>query len=75
MFLHTIAHNKKNRILQLQLSRSDQTIHKQLHKVLLSILKLYHILLKQPIHEPENSIDPKWKYFKNCLGALDDTHG
>ncbi|CAN0829206.1 hypothetical protein LINGRAPRIM_LOCUS2921 [Linum grandiflorum] len=63
MFLHTIAHNKTNRILQLHLGRSGQTIHKQLHKVLLIILKLHHILLKQPIPEPENSTDPKWKYF------------
>ncbi|MBA0876953.1 hypothetical protein Goshw_014579, partial [Gossypium schwendimanii] len=21
-----------------------------------------------------NSIDPRWKWFKNCLGALDRTH-
>ncbi|MFQ6624231.1 hypothetical protein Gotur_004529 [Gossypium turneri] len=21
-----------------------------------------------------NSTDPKWKWFKNCLGALDETH-
>ncbi|KAK3228465.1 hypothetical protein Dsin_000346 [Dipteronia sinensis] len=31
-------------------------------------------LLKRPEPVPENSTDERWKWFKNCLGALDGTH-
>ncbi|CAN1761512.1 hypothetical protein LINPERHAP1_LOCUS7928 [Linum perenne] len=74
MFLFTIGHNAKNRILQLVFRRSGETIHRHLHKVLHAILKCNHNLLKQAQPIPENSNDSTWKHFKNCLGALDGTH-
>ncbi|XP_010233500.1 protein ALP1-like [Brachypodium distachyon] len=41
---------------------------------LLSLILLHSLLLEKPEPIPEDSDDPKWKYFKNCLGALDGTH-
>ncbi|CAN1331503.1 hypothetical protein LINPERPRIM_LOCUS35354, partial [Linum perenne] len=64
----------KNRILQLELCRPGETIHRQLHKVLQAVRKRHHSYLQQPKPIPENSNDPKWKFFKNCLGSLDGTH-
>ncbi|CAN1139949.1 Protein ALP1-like [Linum perenne] len=74
MFLHTIGHNEKNRILQAHFFRSGQTISRHIHKVLRAILRLNRVLLCKAEPIPENSTDPRWKYFKNCLGALDGTH-
>ncbi|CAL1366967.1 unnamed protein product [Linum trigynum] len=74
IFLVTIGHNVKNRILQQDFCRSGQTISKVFHKVLRSILRLHPILIPQPTPIPENSDDAKWKFFKGCLGALDGTH-
>ncbi|CAI0553374.1 unnamed protein product, partial [Linum tenue] len=71
MFLVTIGHNKKNRVLQVDFCRSGQTISKVIHRVLRAILRLHPILLCQPEPIPENSTDAKWKHFKGCLGALD----
>ncbi|CAL1354467.1 unnamed protein product [Linum trigynum] len=74
IFLVTIGHNVKNRILQQDFCRSGQTISKVFHMVLRSILRLHPILIPQPTPIPENSDDAKWKFFKGCLGALDGTH-
>ncbi|KAJ0039914.1 hypothetical protein Pint_28010 [Pistacia integerrima] len=35
------------------------------------VLKLHFFLLKKLEPIPENSIDERWRWFKNCLGALD----
>ncbi|MBA0880317.1 hypothetical protein Goshw_000488, partial [Gossypium schwendimanii] len=32
------------------------------------------VLFKKAEPITANSIDPRWKLFKNCLGALDGTH-
>ncbi|KAG6492893.1 hypothetical protein ZIOFF_047863 [Zingiber officinale] len=75
-FLHIIAHNVKNRVLKRQTARFGETISRQFHLVLNSILWLHNILLKKPEPISENYTDDRWKWFKvqGCLGALDGTY-
>ncbi|XP_062080258.1 protein ALP1-like [Humulus lupulus] len=74
MFLHVIAHHVKNRVIRFRFMRSGETISKFFHNVLHSIIRLHGALLKRPEPVVENSTDERWKWFKNCLGALDGTH-
>ncbi|KAJ0043281.1 hypothetical protein Pint_18899 [Pistacia integerrima] len=73
-FLHIIAHHVKNRVLKRQTKRSSETASRNFHRVLQAVLRLHRILLKKPDPNLENSIDDKWKWFKNFLGALDGTY-
>ena len=52
--------------------RSTETISRHFHMVLNGVLRLQEFKHPEPI--PNDSTDEKWKYFKNCLGALDGTH-
>ncbi|XP_031116589.1 uncharacterized protein LOC116020245 [Ipomoea triloba] len=72
-FLHIVAHNIKNRVLKRQTTRSGETISRQFHAVLNSILRLHNMLLRKPEPIQDNSVDERWKWFKGCLGALDGT--
>ncbi|CAN1160536.1 hypothetical protein LINPERPRIM_LOCUS37625 [Linum perenne] len=74
LFLYTIGHNKKNRVLQLDFCRSGETISRHIHEVLRAILKLHPILLRKPEPITDTSNDVNWKHFKGCIGALDGTH-
>ncbi|KAG6483800.1 hypothetical protein ZIOFF_060500 [Zingiber officinale] len=73
-FLHIIAHNVKNRILKRQTARSGETVSRQFHLVLNSVLRLHNILLKKLEPIPENCTNERWKWFKGCFGALDGTY-
>ncbi|CAN1152804.1 hypothetical protein LINPERHAP2_LOCUS18983 [Linum perenne] len=73
IFIYTIAHNENNRILQVVFRRSGETISRVIHSVLFAVLKLHKILYRKPEPITENSTEPRWKYFKNCLRALDET--
>ncbi|CAN1836537.1 Protein ALP1-like [Linum perenne] len=64
IFLYTIAHNEKNRVLQVVFRRSGETISRVIHLVLLAVLKLHTILYRTP----------KLMHLQNCVGALDGTH-
>ncbi|CAN1777738.1 hypothetical protein LINPERHAP1_LOCUS14169 [Linum perenne] len=74
MFLHTVGHNTKNRILQLHFGRSSKTICAVIHAVLSSILNLHRTLYHKPVSVPDHCQHMNWKHFKKCLGALDGTH-
>ncbi|XP_061341926.1 protein ALP1-like [Gastrolobium bilobum] len=74
IFLHILAHDVKNRIIKRQFMRSGETISRQFTHVLLAVLRCHTVLFKRPEAVPENSTDERWKWFKNCLGALDGTH-
>ncbi|WOK92557.1 hypothetical protein Cni_G01248 [Canna indica] len=74
MFLHICAHHVKNNVIKRQFVRSGETISKQFNAVLNSIILCYEMLLKKPEPVPQNSTDYRWKWFKNCLGALDGTY-
>ncbi|KAL5554073.1 hypothetical protein UlMin_041474 [Ulmus minor] len=74
MFLHILAHHVKNRVIKFQFLRFGQTVSRYFHNVLHSIICLHRELLKRPEPIHANSIDERWKWFKNCLGALDGTY-
>ncbi|CAN1140409.1 hypothetical protein LINPERPRIM_LOCUS24813 [Linum perenne] len=64
IFLYTIAHNEKNRILQVVFRRSGETISRVIHNCssyLLSISRVLYQLLILVFS------------LQNCLGALDGT--
>nr|KAJ0188007.1 hypothetical protein LSAT_V11C900454930 [Lactuca sativa] len=74
IFLHIIAHNLKNQVMIGRFQRSGETISKIVTRVCNAVKRLHPHLLKKPEPVTENSTDQRWKWFKNCLGALDGTH-
>ncbi|XP_054793325.1 protein ALP1-like isoform X1 [Prosopis cineraria] len=74
MFLHILAHHVKNRVIQHNFGRSGETISRHFNSVLTSMMRLGDMLLKKPEPVADDSSDERWKWFKNCLGALDGTH-
>ncbi|CAN1332181.1 hypothetical protein LINPERPRIM_LOCUS35621 [Linum perenne] len=74
IFLVTVGHNIKNRKTQFLFQRSAEIISRVIKLVLLSNLKLDSQLLAKPIPVPQDLTNKHWKYFKGCLGALDDMH-
>ncbi|KAJ9540575.1 hypothetical protein OSB04_027081 [Centaurea solstitialis] len=74
IFLHIVAHNVKNRVMICRFHRSGDTISRVVSRVCNAIIRLHPQLLKKPEPVPDNSTDQRWKWFKNCLGALDGTY-
>ncbi|KAL3507240.1 hypothetical protein ACH5RR_032622 [Cinchona calisaya] len=73
MFVYALAHHKKNRTVAHKFLRSGETVSRHFNQCLLAVLKLHHMLLKTPVPISDDCTDDRWKYFKNCLGALDGT--
>ncbi|KAA0045009.1 retrotransposon protein [Cucumis melo var. makuwa] len=74
MFLHVLAHDVKNRVIQREFVRSGETVSRHFNIVLLAVLRLYEELIKRPVPVTSNCNDQRWKCFENCLGALDGTY-
>ncbi|KAK5842915.1 hypothetical protein PVK06_005334 [Gossypium arboreum] len=74
MFLHIISQHLKNRVIKHHFSRSGETISRSFHNVLNAVIRLQDVLFKKAEPIIANSTDLRWKWFKNCLGALDGTH-
>ncbi|KAG8392001.1 hypothetical protein BUALT_Bualt01G0246200 [Buddleja alternifolia] len=74
MFLHILAHHLKNRTIKIHFLRSGETVSRYFNRVLKVVLQLQGELLKAPEPVSEHSTNPRWKWFKNCLGALDGTY-
>ncbi|KAF7803589.1 protein ALP1-like [Senna tora] len=74
IFLHILAHHVKNRVIQFEFKRSGESISRSFNRVVECMMRLQGHLLKKPEPIPEDSTDGRWKWFKNCLGALDGTH-
>ncbi|XP_057774824.1 uncharacterized protein LOC130993805 [Salvia miltiorrhiza] len=74
MFLSVLAHHKKNRVVKFDFWRSGQTISHYVHAVLGAILRIHDIFLAKPEAVPDDCTDPRWQWFKGCLGALDGTY-
>ena len=66
MFLYTMGHNVKNRILQKEFARSGKTICAVIHAVLQSILNLHEILYVKPVPVKESTPNQQWRHFKVC---------
>ncbi|KAA0025957.1 retrotransposon protein [Cucumis melo var. makuwa] len=60
MFLHILAHDVKNRVIQREFVRSSETVSRHFNLVLLAVVQLYEELIKRLV--------------LNCLGALDGTY-
>ncbi|GAV84463.1 LOW QUALITY PROTEIN: DDE_4 domain-containing protein, partial [Cephalotus follicularis] len=73
MFLFTLAHDAKHRVLKADFVRSEETISRH-NEVLHAVIHLHKKLLVTHVPIPNNSVDDKWKWLKNFLGALDGTH-
>ncbi|EOY18929.1 Retrotransposon protein, putative [Theobroma cacao] len=74
IFLYIIAHHLKSQVIRQKFKRSSKTISRHFNKVLNAVMKLQDHLLRKPKPIPTNSTDNWWKWFKNCLGALDGTY-
>ncbi|MFQ6664367.1 hypothetical protein Gotur_031510 [Gossypium turneri] len=74
MFLHIISHHLKNRVIKHHFNRSGEPISRSFHNVLNAVIRLHDVLFKKAEPITANSTEPRWKWFKNCLGALDGTH-
>ncbi|KAA0067596.1 retrotransposon protein [Cucumis melo var. makuwa] len=74
MFLHVLAHDVKNRVIQREFIQSGETVSRHFNLVLLAIVRLYEELIKRPVPMTNNCNDRSWKCFENCLGALDGTY-
>ncbi|PPD92607.1 hypothetical protein GOBAR_DD10466 [Gossypium barbadense] len=54
--------------------RSGETVSRAFHSVLNAVIRLQDVLFKKAEPITTDSSDTRWKWFKNCLGALDGTH-
>ncbi|XP_042019115.1 uncharacterized protein LOC121766954 [Salvia splendens] len=74
MFLCILSHHKKTRIVGHNFMRSSQTVSKYMHIVLRGILTLNEVFLVKPEPVDDACTDPRWSWFKGCLGALEGTY-
>ncbi|KAK8933590.1 hypothetical protein KSP39_PZI015955 [Platanthera zijinensis] len=70
LFLYILAHNKRFRDVGGTYLRSTDTICRHFSLMLRAILKL----TKEYIKLPEARQEQRWRWFENCIGALDGTH-
>ncbi|KAF7824281.1 protein ALP1-like [Senna tora] len=59
---------------RLRINRSAESISRTFNRVLTCMMRLQGELLKSPEPIPPDSTDGRWKWFKDCLGAIDGTH-
>ncbi|KAL4011415.1 hypothetical protein IC575_028473 [Cucumis melo] len=64
MFLHILAHDVKNRVIQREFMRSGETISRHFHMVLLAIIRLHDELLKKLQPVANDYIDQRWRWFE-----------
>ncbi|CAL5378527.1 unnamed protein product [Camellia sinensis] len=74
MFLTVLGHHHKNRNVKFNFMRSGQTVSKYFNDVLKAVLRLQGVLLKTPEPITAGCTDDRWRWFQNCLGALDGTY-
>lgn len=73
MFLHVIAHNLKFRVIKVIYIRSTETISRHFSMLLNGILRLADDYIKVPDSTTDVGTEDKWRWFKDCYGALDGT--
>ncbi|XP_058079801.1 uncharacterized protein LOC131228000 [Magnolia sinica] len=77
IFLHTVGHNVRNRVIENQFIRLGETVSRYFTKALDAVVGLYPNFVKLPSAEtpPEILSNPKWStYFQDCIGAIDGIH-
>ncbi|TYK30717.1 retrotransposon protein [Cucumis melo var. makuwa] len=61
MFLHVLAHDVKNRVIQREFVRSGEIVSRHFKLVLFTVVRLYHELMKRPVPITNNYNDKRWK--------------
>ena len=64
MFLHVLAHDVKNRVIQREFVRFGETVSRHFNLVLLVVVRLYEKLIKRPVPVTNNYNDQRWKCFE-----------
>ncbi|KAL4035629.1 hypothetical protein IC575_004332 [Cucumis melo] len=64
MFLHILAHDVMNRVIQREFVRSGETVSRHFNIVLLAVLRLYEELIKRLVPVTSNCNDQRWKCFE-----------
>lgn len=77
-FLYLCGNGSSYRNLKWRCGHSIETVGRNFHEVLQALLKLYPILIQDPVYEdiPSAIRDNKkrWPYFVDCVGAIDGSH-
>ncbi|KAM3329114.1 hypothetical protein ACQJBY_026282 [Aegilops geniculata] len=76
MFLITVGHNLRNRVVAAIFNRSGEPVSRYFGLVLHAIVQLRDEFIRQQSVEIPTKIagDPRWDpYFKDCIGAIDCT--
>ncbi|XP_014661166.2 uncharacterized protein LOC101777193 [Setaria italica] len=77
MFLNTVGHNLRNRVVGTNFDRSGETVSRYFNRVLRAVGELRGELITPPSLETPTKIqgNHRWDpYFKDCIGAIDGTH-
>ncbi|XP_039129001.1 protein ALP1-like [Dioscorea cayenensis subsp. rotundata] len=77
MFLHTIGHNQRNRVIAHNFLKSGETISRYFNHMLFTIGEMQHEYVRPPSSQTPPYIATRrtlYPYFKDCVGALDGTH-
>ncbi|KAL0534506.1 hypothetical protein IC582_028797 [Cucumis melo] len=64
MFIHILAHDVKNRVIQREFMQSGETIFCHFHIVLLAIIRLHDEFLKKPQPVANDCTDQRWRWFE-----------
>ncbi|XP_038693816.1 protein ALP1-like [Tripterygium wilfordii] len=80
MFVYTVGNGVGNRTVQDRFQHSGETIHRQFHNVLSSLIRMSDDIIRP--RDPTYSTVPKYieeddkyfPYFRDCIGAIDGTH-
>jgi hypothetical protein len=73
MFLHTIGHNVRNRLVGTNFARSGETVSRYFNKVLHAVGELRHDFIKPPSSATPTKItgNPRWDPYFNVSCGLD----
>lgn len=67
LFLQTVSHHHKNRVVMYDFKRSGQTVSHYFNKCLDAMFRVYDLLIVKPIPVASTSTDEKWKNFEVCF--------
>ena len=64
MFLHVLAHDVKNRIIQREFVRSRETVSRHFNLVMLAMLQLYNELIKKHVSVTNKCTNQRYNCFE-----------
>ncbi|KAL0013362.1 hypothetical protein SO802_000431 [Lithocarpus litseifolius] len=77
IFLHTIGHDVRFRVVGGRFYRSVETVHRYFRHVLRAVLQLYKHMIREPDKDTPLEIRNSSRFnsnLKDCVGAIDGTH-